>query len=163
MDEESQVRTGRKMFLFVWIILFALIFSFFYLHDKKQASDFQIENGSLSIKANQQGHYQIKGSINGMPVEFMIDTGASYVAVPKGIADRLQLTGRYPVTLETANGQATGLLTRLETLTFGNFQLKNVKAVILSENEGDDIVLLGMNVLSKFNLSQKEKHLIIQK
>lgn len=149
------------MFLFAWMFLFGLLFLFFYWHDKSQDGESRVERGMVTIKADKQGHYRIKGTINDKPVEFMVDTGASLVAIPRTMADDMHLIGRYPITLDTANGQATGLLTRLEKLTFGDFQLTDIKAVILPGD--DDTVLLGMNVLSLFNLSQKGKQLVIQK
>ncbi|HAT9304438.1 TPA: TIGR02281 family clan AA aspartic protease, partial [Legionella pneumophila subsp. pneumophila] len=108
------------------------------------------------------GHYWIKGKINEYPVEFLVDTGATLVAIPQGLAKDLKITGRYPVTIETANGKVTGFLTRLQHLSFGEFHLQNVKAVIIPEND-DNTVLLGMNVLSQFHMIQQGKQLILKR
>ncbi|KTD61509.1 aspartyl protease [Legionella spiritensis] len=162
MDNEGYARTGRNMFVIAWLILFGLLFAFFYFFSGDEKGGYQVQHGQVMIDADSQGHYRIKGYINDKPVEFMVDTGASLVAIPQSIADRLHLTGRYPVRLETANGSMTGLLTRMDTLVFGDFHLTNIKGVILPDNKSDTI-LLGMNVLSLFNLTQKERQLVIKK
>ncbi|MDX1836421.1 TIGR02281 family clan AA aspartic protease [Legionella taurinensis] len=162
MEDNSYARTGRKMFIIAWLILFGLLFAFFYVYDQHDPARYEIDRGTLTIKSDRQGHYRVKGFINNKAVEFMVDTGASLVAIPKTVADELHLQGRYPITLNTASGEVTGLLTRLDRLSFGPFELKNIKAVILPD-EQDEMVLLGMNVLSLFNLSQKDRQLIIEK
>ena len=162
MSDEPYQRTARIMFLIVWIILFAGLFLFFHYHEKSQTSVYHINRGELSLSANKNGHYQIKGKINNQDVEFFVDTGATLVGIPQKIADRLHIKGGYPVTMSTANGDVTGYLVRLEQLSFGEFVLDDVKAVIMPK--GDDyIVLLGMNVLSQFNIVQQGKKLILKK
>jgi aspartyl protease family protein len=162
MSDEQYERTGRMMFLFVWIILFIGLFLFFYYHEKSDNPVNSSNPGEMILNADRDGHYHIKGQINGYPVEFLVDTGATYVALPQSIADRLHITGRYPITMSTANGEVTGSLTRLQQLSFGEFTLKDVKAVI-SPGSDDGLVLLGMNVLSQFNIVQQDKKLMLKR
>ncbi|STX52293.1 Aspartyl protease [Legionella busanensis] len=162
MDNNQYAHGGRIMFIITWVFFFFLLFVFFHYSDSSNKSTYQIQNGTLTIKADSSGHYRIKGSINNENVEFIIDTGATLVAIPKSLANRLGLKGRYPILLQTANGNISGSLTRLKELTFANFKLYDVKAVIMPGSD-DNMVLLGMNVLSKFNLSQQNNRLIIKK
>lgn len=149
------------MYIMVWVLFFALMFLFFYFYTRDKSVE-QIQNGSLAIKADKQGHFKLKGKINEETVTFLVDTGATLVAIPQKLANRLQLEALYPIEAETANGIIKGYLTRLPNLNLGNFQLKNVKAVIMPDSAGGT-ALLGMNVLSKFELIQKEGNLIISK
>ncbi len=149
------------MFIIAWLIVFVLMFLFFKYYTSEKSS-YQINQGVVTIKPDDRGHYFIKGSINNYPVEFLIDTGASLVAVPEKLATQLKLQGRYMVTLKTASGEVTGSLTRINQLTFANFNLNDVRAVIVP-GASEDTILLGMNVLSKFNLSQQNKQLVIKK
>jgi aspartyl protease family protein len=116
----------------------------------------------MILSADQEGHYHIKGRINEYPVEFLVDTGATLVAIPQVLADRLHVTGHYPITMLTANGEVTGSLTRLQKLSIGEFILNDVKAVIIPSND-ENLVLLGMNVLSKFNIVQQDNRLILKR
>lgn len=162
MNDEQYQKTGRSMFIIAWVVLFILLFLFFRYYNGKEQGSYQINQGVVTITPDQDGHYFIDGHINGQPIKFLVDTGASLVAIPQPLASRLGLEGRYPVTLKTANGEVTGSLTRLKQLSFADFNLQNIKAVIIP-NSPDETVLLGMNVLAKFNLSQENKQLIIKK
>jgi len=162
MSDEQYARTGRFMFLFVWIIIFIGLFLFFSYHGNQSSQIIKANERELVVTADAQGNYFVKGRINDYPVEFLIDTGATTVAIPQNVADKLHIVGGYPLVLYTANGEVTGSLTRVEQLSFGAFTLQNVKAVIIPKNN-DEMVLLGMNVLRHFNVSQNKTQLIIKK
>ena len=81
------------MFLLVWIILFIGLFLFFYYHGTiRQYSLCRQIPVNLILNADNEGHYRIKGQINEYPVEFLVDTGATLVAIPQNIADRLHIS-----------------------------------------------------------------------
>lgn len=162
MSDEQYTRAGRSMFLIAWIILFALLFVFFYYYEKNDSVVFKASHSEFILSADGEGHYRIKGQINDSPVQFLVDTGATLVAIPQNVAERLHISGRYPITMTTANGEITGSLTRLKTLSFGEFTLNDVKAVIIPKSE-DDMVLLGMNVLSQFSIEQQNKKLVLKR
>lgn len=149
------------MFIIAWLIFFVLLFAFFRYYNQGEKGSYQVEHGTVTITPDAQGHYRIDGYINESPVKFIVDTGASLVAIPQNIAMELNLRGRYQINLQTAGGEVTGSLTRLQQLSFAGFTLNNVKAVIVPSS--GDLVLLGMNVLSQFNLSQQDKRLVIKK
>lgn len=161
MSDEQYARTGRFMFLLVWIIIFIGLFLFFTYHGSQNSKVLIANQHEFSLSADSQGHYFIEGRINEYPVTFLIDTGATLVAMPQSIADKLHIKGKYPMSLSTANGEMTGFLTRVEQISFGAFTIYDVKAVIIPDRE-DDTVLLGMNVLSRFNIIQSKKRLILK-
>ena len=162
MSDDQYTRTGRVMFLLTWIILLFLLFVFFYYYEKADSKVYLSTHHEFILSADSAGHYRLKGRINELPVEFLVDTGATLVAIPQNIAERLHLNGKYPVTIATANGEVSGSLTRLEQLSFGEFVLLDVKAVIIPAST-DETVLLGMNVLSQFNMQQEDKRLLLKK
>lgn len=161
MSNQQHSKAGRIMFLLVWIILFVGLVLFFYSYEQSDSKVTLSTATEYVLRADKSGHYQIKGRINNQEVIFLVDTGATLVGIPKNIADKLHIRGRYPITISTANGEVTGALTRLEQLSFGHFVLYDVKAVIMPSS--DDKVLLGMNILSQFNIGQDEQHLILKK
>lgn len=159
MDDE---RIGRRMLFAAWLFFFALLFAFFYFYEKPATNNYKIKDGAVIIKADRQGHYFIDGTIDDQAVEFLIDTGATIIAIPANVADQLGLRRLYPITVKTANGNVTGSLTRIKTLTFAQFTLYNVKAII-SPASNDRLILLGMNVLSQFTMTQQNQQLEIKR
>lgn len=162
MSDEQYARTGRFMFLLVWIIIFIALFLFFNYQGTQKSQVLLANQNELVLTADAQGHYFVAGTINDHPVEFLIDTGASIVAIPQNVADALHIKGSYPITLSTANGHVTGALTRVQRLSFGAFTLNNVKVVIIPADK-NGLVLLGMNVLHYFDLSQNNKQLVLKR
>lgn len=161
MDPERSL--GWRLLIIAWLCFFALLYAFFYFYKSaKPAARVQIENGVVIIQPDASGQYRLSGAINGQVVEFMVDTGATMVAIPQNVAQRLGLKNQYPITVKTANGSVTGYLTRLETVHFAQFTLNQVKAVIIPA-DNHQLVLLGMNVLSHFTITQQNHQLHIKK
>lgn len=105
------------------------------------------------LQRNRQGHYVTSGEINGRPVEFLLDTGATTVAIPASLANRLGLRRGAPIRMQTANGEVTGWLTRLDTVAIGPIKLDNVRATI-GPGLGDEQILLGMSALKRLEFTQ---------
>jgi aspartyl protease family protein len=115
----------------------------------------------LILYADKNHHYHVDGTVNQVAVKFIIDTGASMVAIPSNIAEKAGLIKAYPVTVNTANGRVEGHLTRIKALTISNITLYNVKAVILPK-QLSAYTLLGMSALKRIDFEQKNKTLILK-
>ncbi|HHC73376.1 MAG TPA: TIGR02281 family clan AA aspartic protease [Thiotrichales bacterium] len=122
-----------------------------------------VEGGirEVVLVRNRWGHYVASGAIDGHPVTFLLDTGATDVSIPQSLADRIGLErGRaYPVT--TANGTIRVWSTRIATLELGAIRLHNVRASIRPGQEGEE-VLLGMSALGGLELIQKRGRLTLR-
>ncbi len=116
---------------------------------------------SLTLDQDPQGHYRVPGTINGKPAKFLLDTGATDVAVPASAARKLGLEGRIEGIAHTANGTAKIYLTRIRELRIGNITLVNLSASILPGMEGDEI-LLGMSALRNLELVQRGDRLTLR-
>jgi aspartyl protease family protein len=95
-------------------------------------------------------HFHLTGSIDGAPVSFMVDTGASVVAMDRATAERLGIaTGnlRFSQQVMTANGVASAAPLRLDTVRIGDIVRHDVDAAVI-EGRGLGVVLLGMSFLS---------------
>lgn len=146
-----------------------LVLSLFYLYfeNSLQARTqpnraLQIAPGSeLVLKRSHDGHYVFPGTINGEPVTFLLDTGATLVSVPAHLGRELGLKPGAPQQAMTANGTVTTQATRVEALAFGPFEIRGVPAS-LNPGMGDDQVLLGMSVLKHLEFTQRGDTLILR-
>lgn len=118
-------------------------------------------NGRAQVVLQQGrgGHYVAEGLINGRPVEFLVDTGATDVAVSESEARRLGLDFGPRVTVMTAAGPAPAWVTRLDAVEIGGLRAENVRASI-TPGLGEQ-ALLGMSFLKQFSLSQEGGTLVI--
>lgn len=123
----------------------------------------QRQDGSreVQLQRNRYGHYLARGTINGQPVEFMLDTGASDVSIPDPVARRIGLQRGIPQLYGTANGTIKAYVTRLDTLTLGDIELYQLRASINPQMEGETI-LLGMSALKQLEFTQRGDTLIIR-
>ncbi|WP_424483647.1 retropepsin-like aspartic protease family protein [Pseudomonas sp.] len=115
----------------------------------------------VQLASSRQGHYLASGKINGEEVTFLLDTGATQVAVPIEVAQRLGLQAGAPITISTANGRATAHRTRLQRLQLGDIVLTEVDALIAPGMGGDD-VLLGMSALKQLEFTQRGGTLLLR-
>ncbi|MBW8328660.1 MAG: TIGR02281 family clan AA aspartic protease [Thiobacillus sp.] len=156
---------GRGMALVASLLVLGMFYLYF--ENSLQARDnpnrqLQIAPGTeLVLKRSRDGHYIFPGTINGQPVSFLLDTGATLVSVPAHLADELGLqAGAYQQSL-TANGTVTTRATRLDALAFGPFHLSGVPASINPGMRGDQI-LLGMSVLKHLEFTQRGDTLLLR-
>jgi len=103
----------------------------------------------IRIKAGPDGHYYVKGDADGVPVEFMIDTGSTAIVLPKQVAERMNVGPLdFNIPTYTANGVSHDAEMTIRKLTVGPYTGTNVAAVV---NGGPlDIPLLGMRWLRLF-------------
>lgn len=123
-------------------------------HNPNQQLAMQGADGPVQLKRNKFGHYVATGTINGQPVVFMLDTGASDVSVPAPLARRLELRRGMASTYNTANGPVVAYQTILDEVRLGGIVLRDIPASI---NPGmqDDEVLLGMSFLKHLEFTQR--------
>ena len=122
-----------------------------------QSSQFQ----EIVLERNRYGHYVFDGEINGKPVTFLVDTGATEISIPANLQTYLQLKAGRSFSVSTANGVASVYSTRLNELKLGEILLSDIKAH-LNPGLADDQILLGMNVLKNMELVQRGDSLIIR-
>lgn len=160
---------GRWMIFAAWALLLGLLAMFFsnlleqQYNPNRDLVNTSTESGprEITLLRNRAGHYVAPGSINGTPVIFLLDTGATNVAVPASLAERLALKrGAKSISL-TANGRVKTWLTRLDQVQLGSIIRQDVRATIMPGMGGDE-VLLGMSFLKHLELVQKGKTLILR-
>jgi len=115
----------------------------------------------LVVRRDRSGHYVVPGTINGVAVELLIDTGATDVAVPHGLAQRLGLKRGPPVEIVPASAVISGYLVTLDEVRVGPLALRRVRGSTSKRSIGDR-VLLGMSFLRHFELSQRGRTLTLR-
>ena len=161
-------RLGRYMILAAWVMLLGLLTLMFNAWMEQEANPNRIlvvtENAqggtTVSLQRNRSGHYLAPGWINGVEVTFIVDTGATRVAVPVHVAEAAGLVRGVRGQSMTASGVADTWLTEVGSLRLGPFQMESVPGVIIPSMPGDQ-VLLGMSFLKYLSLRQEGDSLSI--
>jgi len=106
---------------------------------------------TVTVQSDRLGHFQVEGSVDGRRVDFMVDTGASVVALRERDAGRLGIfpTPRdYTGRSSTANGIVKVAPVRLSSLEVNGIRIHDVNAVVIPD-ESLSTNLLGMSFLSR--------------
>ena len=117
--------------------------------------------GAVVLERNRQGHYVATGEINGHKVTFLLDTGATSVALSTRLARALDLKRGASIQMDTANGTTVGFQTHLNSVRLGDIVVHQVSAVF-SDGMLDDTVLLGMSFLKHLEFTQRGNKLILR-
>ena len=117
----------------------------------------------IRIASSQGGHYVTKGLINGNTVDFLVDTGATSIAMNYIEANRLGIDYRAgtPITVNTANGTAAAFLVTLSSVSVGNIVINQVSAAV-STTDSPSIILLGNSYLSKVDFKIDQGVLVLK-
>lgn len=165
---ELPSRLGRGFSVAAWILAIVLLTLLFQdvLHDQHNPNatvETVVTPGggtSVVLQRNRSGHYVASGLVNGEPVVFLVDTGATNVALPAALAQRLGIQRGAQVVSRTANGTTSGWATKLDRVAIGGLTQRDVHAVILPNLPGEE-ALLGMSFLKRLNMVQKGNTLIL--
>lgn len=110
---------------------------------------------SVTLAADAHGHFFSEGAVNGRPVRFVIDTGASVVALPASDATRLGLDYRNGevALIKTAAGVVPVRRVRLDSVRLGAIEIASVEGVVIEQ--GLDVALLGMSFLRRVEMKNE--------
>lgn len=160
---------GTVMTALAWIALMVLLGFFFNDVLDKQRNPNQVlathypedRIREVTLQRNKFGHYVTSGKLNGQDVVFILDTGATGVAIPDHIARKLNIRRGRAFPVQTANGTGTSYATRLDSVSVGEILLADVEAGIVPGLTGDE-VLLGMSFLRHIEFAQRGDTLVLK-
>ncbi len=117
----------------------------------------------IVLTADARGHFLPAGQINGREVQFMVDTGATSVAMGESDARRINLKyeNGQRVRVNTANGQAVAHLVRLDSVRIGDVTVYGVEALVTPQSMS--YVLLGNSFLNRFQMQRQNDQLTLEK
>lgn len=117
----------------------------------------QGEGGAkASLTADGRGQFFAQGRVNGASTEFIVDTGATLVALPRSVADRagVRLGEATVVGVNTANGQTRAYKVMLNSVSVGEVRANMVEALVLEDRQ-IHMPLLGMSFLNRVKMSRE--------
>jgi aspartyl protease family protein len=120
-------------------------------------------SGGVELKAGSHGHFETRAEINGRPVEVMIDTGATLIALTYEDAERAGIYMKdsdFTQRSQTANGIARAAPVMLDRVTIGDITVRNVRASV-SERGRLQVTLLGMSFLSRLSRTEMRKGTLV--
>ncbi|MDH5480320.1 MAG: TIGR02281 family clan AA aspartic protease [Nitrosomonas sp.] len=152
---------GHVSVLMVWIIIFAVVYLYF---DGRQAPKVAVVKGGLArgevvIPRSRDGHYYIRGAINGYPIDFMVDTGASIVSVSHEFSRLANLPGGATANFSTAGGVVQGEIVSGQVIEAGGIAVAGLSVSVGIQGE---IALLGQNFLRRVDVIQSNDTMILR-
>ena len=147
---------GHLFWIAVWV---GLVFAGYLVTERMMAPPPVVRSlgdakQEIVIPVSRDGHYYLDGAVNGVPLRFMIDTGASYVSVGAEFARSAGLPEGIPGYFSTANGTVEGRVVRNQTVKADVFELSGLTVAVMPAHIGEG--LLGQNFLRHFEISQAD-------
>ena len=118
----------------------------------------------ITVPVGQDGRFWIRGTVNGFPVQFVIDKGSTVqagVAVTEAFAARANLIGGAPAHIQTSGGIMEGRRVEGVPMTFGPFRVRQATVVVESLGGRSPDALLGQELLSMFEVTANEREMTI--
>ncbi len=145
-----------------WLLLGLVVFvSVQAWQARQQHSQFSVDaaSGAIELRRAPDGHFHWPGSVNGIAVDFLVDTGATGTAIPQALAERAGLVAEARLQSSTAGGMVQGTLARADVALQGGVRADRLRVAVLPRLESP---LLGMDVLAKLRFAQSDGVLRLQ-
>jgi len=117
----------------------------------------------IVLPADSRGHFMTQGAINGRAVTFMLDTGATSIALSAADAQRIGLdySKGQRVQMNTANGVSSGYKLRLQSVRVGDVEVYDVEAIVSPQPM--PFVLLGNSFINRFSMRRDADQMVLEK
>jgi len=121
------------------------------------------DRAQVTLAAGPGGHFAGEGAVNGQPIRFLVDTGATSIALPASFAQRAGIDFRKgePGLSSTAGGMVPVYRVNLATVRLGGIELNSVDAVVFEA--GLDTALLGMSFLNRVDMRREGETMTLTK
>lgn len=138
----------------VWLLLATVLFLAIqaWLAGRQRAQFQAVGMGVVELQRARDGHFHWPARVNGKPVEFLVDTGATRTALPGSLASRLGIEAGAAVHSSTAGGVVQGYEAVVHLALDGGPQVERLRVTVLPDLQAP---LLGMDVLARLHFSQQ--------
>lgn len=145
--------------LTIWLVIGLVIFLGIRAWEReREASRFQLAGEVIVLTRSGDGHFHWPGKVNGVEVDFLVDTGATSTALPQALAEQAGLKPLGAVRAQTAAGATRGFFARADVALEGGVRADKLTVTVLPDLAAP---LLGMDVLGRLHFSQKPGELRI--
>lgn len=165
--ELPKIFSGKWITLLFWLLLMGSLTLFFngFIQQRDNPNHALLSSdsarGEVVLERNRAGHYLAPGLINGHPVNFLLDTGATHVSVPERVAKAAGLKKGRQSMVSTANGVIPVYQTELASVQLGGITLNHITASI-NPHMPDEMVLLGMSFMKHLDMNQRDGTLTLR-
>ena len=136
----------------LWLLIGTAVFLALQAWQARQRqSQFSSRGGVIELRRSPDGHFHWPGQVNGLAVEFLVDTGATRSALPQALAQAAGLQSEGRVQSSTAGGTVAGWSARIDLQLQGGVRAERLPVTVLPALSAP---LLGMDVLGKLQFSQ---------
>ena len=145
---------GTLKHITLWAVLGTVVFLAVQAWQARQRQSlFSSQGGVIELRRSADGHFHWPGSVNGVAVEFLVDTGATRSALPLSLAQAAGLRAEGSVQSATAGGTVQGWSGRGDLQLQGGVRVQRLALTVLPSLSSP---LLGMDVLGKLHFSQAD-------
>jgi aspartyl protease family protein len=119
---------------------------------------------SVTLQSDSRGHFQVEARVDGRAVDFLVDTGASGIALRESSANRVGIFPRqsdYTVPMQTANGTGKAARVMLNRIDVNGIAVYNIPAFVVPD-ENLSVNLLGMTFLSSVKWTHNNGRLVLE-
>ena len=144
-----------------WLLVGAVVYLGFdaFLSPKVTRARVIEGSGIVTIARSYDQHFYVEGSINGHPVTFLVDTGATYVTVSEDIARKIGLPHGAAADFNTAGGRVAGRIVSGADVQVGGIRVSGIRIAV---NPTLRHALLGQNFLNKLDLTQDAERMMLR-
>lgn len=156
---------GHITALAMWLVLFGVMYWFLDAKMQPQVAtvtSLDMARGEVIIPRSRDGHYYVDGAINGRPLTFMVDTGASTVVVSADLAAKIGLARGMSTPFKTAGGMVWGEMVSDQAIEAGGLQLKGLRVGVVKQMDQRDYALLGQNFLRHIDVIQSGDQMVLR-
>jgi aspartyl protease family protein len=146
----------------VWLLIGTAIFlavQAFQQRAERARFSFDSASGRIELKRAPDGHFHWPGQVNGVAVDFLVDTGATSTALPLTLAQAAGLNFEGEMRSATAGGEVRGQIARADVRLQGGVAAQGLRVAVLPRLASP---LLGMDIISKLRLTQSDGVLTLE-
>lgn len=158
----QSLRWGHVGILAFWLVIMGLLYAGLSIYMQPKQVTITAD-GDLVIPRHRDGHFYVQGKVQGTPILFMVDTGATSVTVGEAFARRAGLPQGEPTTFMTANGTLRGTTVRGIEVSAGPFSVSSANVGVGLVGGDADQGLLGQSFLSRFEVTISRKEMVLRR
>lgn len=155
------MRVGTLGILAFWLVVMAALY-FAMQYAMKPKAVVVTAQGAVVIPRHADGHFRVSGTVNGVPVMFLVDTGASLIAVTDALAQEAGLQGGEHTLFQTANGTRAGRIVAADAIAVRSLVVTGLRVGTGYTGRSAEDALLGQNFLRHFDVEMGRDRMVLR-